>query len=115
MSSDSARAGLREQAAPEHRAAAFAPHVETPGEVRIGCGPGEFKADVGLKDQSILGDLDGLSGVAKRKLRRSPGVMTSLGAVMLPGVSSDRAPVAVGLSADCRTRRLRAGGSSVWW
>jgi len=77
--------GLLEQAAFEHLAAAFDARFEASGEIGVLLGQGQFEADLGLKDQSPVLDLDCLGGDRSLKLRGGVRmVMASVGAVVLP-------------------------------
>jgi hypothetical protein len=62
--------GVLEQAALEDLAAPFDARLEVPGEVGILLGHGQFQADLGLKDQAPVLDLDLLGGDRSLKLLR---------------------------------------------
>jgi hypothetical protein len=62
--------GLLEQTAFEHLAAAFDARFEAPGEIGVLLGQGQFEADLGLKDQAPVLDLDGLGGDRSLELQR---------------------------------------------
>jgi hypothetical protein len=57
-----------EEAAFEHLAAAFDTRFEVLGKISILRGQGQFQADLGLKDEALVLDLDGLSGDCSLKL-----------------------------------------------
>ena len=62
--------GVLEEAAFEHLAAAFDARFEASGEVGILLGHGQFQAELGLKDQALVLDLDWLGGDRSLKLLR---------------------------------------------
>jgi hypothetical protein len=60
--------GVLEEAAFEHLAAAFDTRFEVLGEISILRGHGQFQADLSLKDEALVLDLDCLGGDCSLKL-----------------------------------------------
>ena len=62
--------GLPEQAAFEQWTASFDARLEVPGEIGVLLGQGQFQAELGLKDQAFVLDLDGFGGDRRLKVLR---------------------------------------------
>jgi hypothetical protein len=66
--------GVLEEVAFEHLSASFDPRFEAFGEIGILVGHGQFQADLGLKDQALVLDLDSLgSDRSLKSLRGTHG------------------------------------------